>query len=489
MRTDSRFYSWALLAILLLQFSLHLYIGTKIFFQDEQTYLSEADWVLKGLIPHRDFFLERPPGFIFFVFGIFLVLGKSMFAARMAMALVCMATTACVYLMGKKLFSPRTGLLAAALFAFTGPAYISFMVLSDSLIALFLALGFTVLIYNEGLDSKMIFLSGFILGANLTLRQSSIPMIFLAAFLLWRQCRSDARNRTAANLAVFFSGAILPCLLMVLLYVALGNLNELVYNSLFYSKGYLFSQMIDPFRENPLHYATIVSTWLFIPISFLLLFLFGRIANEQKTLFLAIMVISALPNVFPNFVANHLLPSNVGVSILAASIITESIKKKDLLPIAFVVFVVFMSATKLVLAGYMMFVSAPSTNLFGIPESVFLDSAGYINSHTSSEEKFLSFMHFPIYYLADRLPDSYFHYVDFFCSDETIEERIVSDLEKKGTKYVVLFRTDVSKVDRHTNIGFFCKGKLSTYLSENYHPEKVFLDQETKDSAVILRRN
>ena len=55
----------------------------------------------------------RPPGYIFFLAGIFSVSGKSIMAVKLAQALLGAATVVLVYFTAKNLFSRRTASIAA----------------------------------------------------------------------------------------------------------------------------------------------------------------------------------------------------------------------------------------------------------------------------------------------------------------------------------------------------------------------------------------
>ncbi|MEW5902485.1 MAG: glycosyltransferase family 39 protein, partial [Acidobacteriota bacterium] len=124
----------ALALILAAQLAVHAHIGERAFFADEEGYLSTGWFASQGMLPHRDFFEVRPPLFIFLV-GALLTISKSLLFARLAMALVGMATTVVVFLLANRLFGKNTALLSAAIFALAGPGYGSFMVLPDSSLA------------------------------------------------------------------------------------------------------------------------------------------------------------------------------------------------------------------------------------------------------------------------------------------------------------------------------------------------------------------
>lgn len=80
---------------------------------DESTYIYGALEMLKGRSIYRDFWVFYPPGIFFLAIGAFTLLGKSLFAVRLVLILGAGATTAVLYLLGRR-FMPRLPSAAAS---------------------------------------------------------------------------------------------------------------------------------------------------------------------------------------------------------------------------------------------------------------------------------------------------------------------------------------------------------------------------------------
>jgi 4-amino-4-deoxy-L-arabinose transferase-like glycosyltransferase len=87
---------------------------------DESTYIYGALEMLKGKSIYRDFWVFYPPGIFFLAVGAFAVLGKTLFSVRLIMILGACATTAVLYLLGRRFMSRFPSAAAATLFMTAG---------------------------------------------------------------------------------------------------------------------------------------------------------------------------------------------------------------------------------------------------------------------------------------------------------------------------------------------------------------------------------
>ncbi|RJP64724.1 MAG: hypothetical protein C4532_18970 [Candidatus Abyssobacteria bacterium SURF_17] len=87
---------------------------------DESTYIYGALEMLRGKAIYRDFWVFYPPGIFFLTMGVFALLGKSLLALRMVLALCASATAAVLYLLGRQFMSRFSSAVASVLFILLG---------------------------------------------------------------------------------------------------------------------------------------------------------------------------------------------------------------------------------------------------------------------------------------------------------------------------------------------------------------------------------
>jgi len=109
-------------------------------------------------IPESDLDTFRTPGYPFFIYLIYLLFGVKPHLILAAQIFINLASVYVIYLIGKKLFNERTGLISAFLLCLEPDhIYYEYSVLSDTLFVLFLLLSFLSLICFLK-DQKPIFL-------------------------------------------------------------------------------------------------------------------------------------------------------------------------------------------------------------------------------------------------------------------------------------------------------------------------------------------
>lgn len=475
-----------LILILLLQLAIHLKIGTNVFFIDEQTYLSEASWISEGLIPHRDFFLDRLPAFLFLLGPLYSISGGSFLFLRISIAAICLAITVMVFIIGERLFGKNVGRLSAAIFAISEPAFLSFMVMPDSLYALLSSAAFLILI-SEKLNRKDILFSGFLLGIILTIRQSGIfAILFVSLFLIYLFYQ---RKIQSAEIVVFLLASAIPTLSFFLFYAVVGGLDRLKFN-LFYLSRYHFDLL--PHAADKL-VQFLLNSVDFIAWFQILFFLVMALAihlrhnslmpGSSKVTLLLIFALSGLLNFFPNTALNHILPLLPWASILMALCIL-SLKENDFSSIflaSLAMFLFFINFN----SSIVMLTVTPNTSYGHISYNTFRSVSDYIKSHTSPDEKILAYDFLPIYHMSERLPDSYYQEAEFAYTNKDSEEEITQIIEQKKTRYIALVSSYYINYKVDKNMSAFVR--LSEYLKENYTTESSFSNSDGP-AILVLRR-
>lgn len=97
--------------ILRIAYAGHLY-------QDDGFWFTAAEEMLRGKALYREIYFDKPPGLPMVYAALFWIFGAHILTIRMFTIFYSTAISAVLYLFGSKLYGRRTGLLAAAMFAF-----------------------------------------------------------------------------------------------------------------------------------------------------------------------------------------------------------------------------------------------------------------------------------------------------------------------------------------------------------------------------------
>jgi len=128
----------------------------------------------------------HPPGYYYFLAGIYAVAGHSYLAARIAQALVDTLTCLLIYLLGSELFGEVAGLLAAALAAIYPPLIFYTGVLLTESVSMFLLAGAAWLLLRYARQRSryaLLIVAGLFLGLATITR--SVLLIAVPFALLW----------------------------------------------------------------------------------------------------------------------------------------------------------------------------------------------------------------------------------------------------------------------------------------------------------------
>ncbi|MBI5744656.1 MAG: glycosyltransferase family 39 protein [Elusimicrobia bacterium] len=129
----------------------------------------------------------RPPGYAFYLAGIFLVFGKSVMIAKAANAALGAATVWAVYLAARDLFTPRSARIAAALLSFY-PYLIAYSgdLLSETFLTFILAVS-VLAIVRAGLRPswKTAAAAGAAMGLTALTKSTVLPFFLLACAWIW----------------------------------------------------------------------------------------------------------------------------------------------------------------------------------------------------------------------------------------------------------------------------------------------------------------
>ncbi len=460
---------FALLAILLLQLSIHIRISTNYVWEDEDNFLTFGWFGSQGKIMHRDYYDIRPPIFPFFTSLLFILLGDSLLTLRLAMAVICMLSTVLTYLIASRLYSKTVGVLASALFVLLSPPYAPFMVLSDSSIMFLSLLAFFIFI-ERGNKPTTSFLLGLILGVLCGVRQTGVWIVLSFLILLIKQFHKE--KSFFQRLAYFFLGLLLVAASLLLFYSYLGSQDTFLSN----------------ITARP---ATLLSPYLvfmvFEPSTFFLLlsfaiFLFISKENNMPMSSFGLISVAAFMNYFPNSVQSHLLPFIPFLSIALSYLIIEG-KLESMRGFKKYLFLGVVAFSILIGISSSFVTTMMGTEGIGIYGSNhYYLAAEYVGHRTPPGGKVQFLPHAPLYY-RERLEPASSYYFWFMSTDpepSKIENRLIEDLEREKPAYVVNVFRPVYHLDQRFP-------RLWSYLYANYHVETNFSSGD--ETSFVLRRN
>lgn len=205
-----------LIAILTIGFILRL---IWIFFFSPQELVSDslhyhrlAESVLSGKgYFFRNFYAFRPPGYSFFLAGVYSIFGVSTLAVKIVQAVLGIATAFIIYLLTKKLSNSRTALLAASFFTFY-PQFIRYPgeILCETLfLFLFILCVYFIYKYIDVSTHRQGIIAGVLLGLSALTREAALYFfVFTVIWMFLYKGKGNAKNIFKKSFLVFIFMAL-----------------------------------------------------------------------------------------------------------------------------------------------------------------------------------------------------------------------------------------------------------------------------------------
>ncbi len=201
-----------MLIILVLIFKI-FFIQVRFVSPDEGNHLYAAGLVLEGMMPYVDF-NARQPLYLFTLSLLTAISGHSLFLVRIFPVLCNLGTAVFIFLIGKRLYSEKAGLIASAAFLLAPSSILwSSVVLTEPYSVMLLVVSMYFFIKD---DRKMMLVSGMFLGLAFLVRQSAVYFLPVVIVWLFLQKKQDKVMKTA----IFVSGLILVIGIFLVLFSA-----------------------------------------------------------------------------------------------------------------------------------------------------------------------------------------------------------------------------------------------------------------------------
>jgi 4-amino-4-deoxy-L-arabinose transferase-like glycosyltransferase len=157
----------------------------KVLASDPGAYDEAALSILRGDGYRNDiFYAYRPPGYSFFLAGIYVIFGHSYLVVKLVQIVLSALTGWLIYLLMKRLHAERSALLAAAFFALYPPFVKYTSLLWSETLFIFLVVAFMYFLFKsqEAFRPLAGLAAGFFLGAASLTREAAIYFLIPAAF-------------------------------------------------------------------------------------------------------------------------------------------------------------------------------------------------------------------------------------------------------------------------------------------------------------------
>lgn len=271
--------------------------------EDEGVFLTIANQINKGFLPYADYFDHKPPGIYYFFALVIGVVGNSLLFARLAIALINLATVYLLFKIGSKFLTEFQRYYLLLIFGILCILYQGFYVLTEPLMVFFLVFSFFVLIkIFEKTSNLLVFICGILIGIATIFKQPAILNAVATGFVIYYLPGYKVKQKKLLILLVFFTGLIVPWTFPLIYFGSEGIIVDSI-NQIF---------IINITSYNPDNFYTYLKElpFLILPVlTFLPLLglaaknLFTRFKNDTKVgdriVFLSfVMIIAGIPAVF-----------------------------------------------------------------------------------------------------------------------------------------------------------------------------------------------
>ena len=203
--------------------------------RDEGAYAYMAQLLLEGVPPYTQAYSLYFPG-VFIIYALtFLILGQTIFAIHFCLLVATLITIVIIFLIGKKLFDPLTGIISGATFGLLGlnPYAQGLFSHGEPFTMLFICSGVYLLLLSIDSEKKILFLwSGLFFGLGLLIKQNVFVFIGLPiVYLCWSLLKKPRLKRKFYLDAIFYFtfGYFIPLAVFFIFCLITGSLEQMFF--------------------------------------------------------------------------------------------------------------------------------------------------------------------------------------------------------------------------------------------------------------------
>jgi len=226
--TSPRLYGSILVVILLLSAVLRYGLLDVPLERDEGEYAYAGQLILNGFLPYQDLYAMKLPGIYAVYAGILSVFGQTQTGVHLALLLINSSTILMLFLLGRRLFGPVTGLMAAACFSVLSVSQSVQGVFANAEHFVILPAVSGMVLLLKAVDenrSGLVFWSGLLFGIGFIIKQHGMFFIaFGAVYLLIAEMkmRPFIWRHFLLRFCLLVLGAALPYAITCLLFIFAG---------------------------------------------------------------------------------------------------------------------------------------------------------------------------------------------------------------------------------------------------------------------------
>jgi 4-amino-4-deoxy-L-arabinose transferase-like glycosyltransferase len=423
---------------------------------DEGYYLHNAERILQGQIPYRDFFLQYPPGYFYLLAIGFKLFGTSVLVGKIITLIICLGIfiASLTLLRLFNIYSVKIKMLALFSIAAFGYPLINIpVVVWPSVLITDLIMIQLVKLFQAN-NLKNIISIGLLLGLQLLIKQNiAISEIIIVNVLMLFAIRQGILKKTQD---IFFMNLIWLVLTVPWLYYFILRDNiPALFEFISFNKRYLD---IYPFTYPPLSFLLQPLGFLkllpyYLPIVFFIL-LIGFILSkytDRKQLILLLPIVGFFTNIFPTSDLLHVYPY-FGLVLVAFLIFISSQMLRFqrgfyLLVIMCIVSGLYLTLFREYYRGQPPYSQQNTPLQTPKAKGILIDSATaqeinsiytFIHNHTKAYDDIFVYSFSPmLYFLLDRQNPSRYsiYYQKYLTPDE--EKATIYDIKKKKVKYII----------------------------------------------------
>jgi len=461
-RSNSLYLYWGLVLLVVLSTALiRLRLRDMPLERDEGEYAYAGQLMLQGIPPYQLVYNMKLPGTYAAYAAILGVLGQTPAAIHVGLMFVNAATIVLVFLLGRRLFGQRAGVIACASYALlsTSESVLGFAAHATHFVALPAVAGVLVLLLAiEGRRTWLYFWSGILLGVAFLMKQPGMFFVlFGGLYLLKSESKEPVDYRGLAGRAAAFSaGAALPFAMTCLLLLRAGVFGNFWFWTFTYAGQYASSNSwlaAIPVLElvGPGVLGSSVLVWIIAAVGVSALFwdAEGRKYAWFAGGFLLFSFLAVCPGFY--FRGHYFILMLPAVSVLAGLAVTASMRKLQasgagslsVVPVALFVIAVGYSMVR---QSDFLFSDDPVTATRSVyapnPFTEAPQIAGYIKAHTAPQDRIAVLGSEPeIYFYAQRRSASGYIYSYEFMEEQKFASQMQQDaihaIEEARPEYIV----------------------------------------------------
>lgn len=464
-QNKSSYWPWVVILIVILLISLiRIHLLNVPLERDEGEYAYAGQLILQGVLPYAEVYNMKMPG-IYAAYALILaIFGQTHTGIHLGLLLVNTTTIILIFLLGKRLFDPLTGVVAGASFAVLSLGqYVQGIFANAEHFVILFAVG-GILLLLRAIDSdrlNLFFFSGLLLGISFIMKQHGAAFIAFSGFyLLYSQLgrRPIIWSDCLLKLMLFSVGVVIPFGLTCLIFFFNGIFDRFWFWTFVYAREYVSLQPLSTglywFKKRIFDIvSSSVLVWILAGVGFTAL-LWDKKLRTRRLFVLAFLVFSFL-SICPGFYFRWhyfvlLLPAVAllaGIGICSVEGLFSNIKSLTLkrgMLVFLVVLPLFFSIYKQRSFLFQMSPTEVSRAIYGpspFPES--LEIAKYIKKNSSKNDRIAVMGSEPqIYFYSQRRSAT--GYIYTYALMEThkyalkMQKEMINEIESSNPKFLVL---------------------------------------------------